>query len=143
MNLVVLMGRLTSDPELRYLQGNGMAVTAFTLAVDKGLSKDKKAEFQQAGKATADFIRIRAWGKQAENCANYLAKGRQVLIQGSIETGSYEKDGRRVYTTEVRATRVQFIDWGKTNNQKVANPFEDDFDGIEGFEPIDNADIPF
>ena len=150
MNLVVLMGRLTQDPELRFLPGNGMAVATFTLAVDKGLSRDKKAEFQQSGKPTADFIRVRVWGKQAENCANYLAKGRQVLIQGNIETGSYEKEGRRVYTTEVRASRVKFIDWGDKQvagtvqkSAQSGSPFEDDFDGIDGFEPIDNSDIPF
>lgn len=149
MNLVVLMGRLVQDPELRFLPGNGIAVSTFTLAVDKGLSKEKKSEFEQSGKATADFIRVRVWGKQAENCANYLAKGRQVLIQGNIETGSYEKDGRRVYTTEVRAARVQFIDWGdkkggSTNTSGTqGSPFDDDFGGIDGFEPIDNSDIPF
>lgn len=149
MNLVVLMGRLTQDPELRFLPGNGMAVSTFTLAVDKGLSREKKAEFEQNGKPTADFIRVRVWGKQAENCANYLAKGRQVLIQGSIETGSYEKEGKRVFTTDVRAARVQFIDWGDkkiggtSQATSSGSPFDDDFDGIDGFEPIDNSDIPF
>jgi len=121
MNLVVLMGRLIKDPELRFLPGNGMAVATFTLAVDKGLNKDKKAEFQQSGKPTADFIRIRVWGKQAENCTNYLAKGRQVLIQGNIETGSYEKDGQKIYTTEVRASHVKFIDWGKDDQGLIGD----------------------
>ena len=72
MNNVVLIGRLTRDPELRYIPNSGTAVSTFTLAVDKNLSRDKKQEMEAKNQPTADFIRIVVWGKQAENCANYL-----------------------------------------------------------------------
>jgi len=74
INNVNLVGRLTKDPELKYIPGSGTAVTNFTLAIDRGLSKDKKKELEAQGKPTADFIRTVVWGKQAENCANYLKK---------------------------------------------------------------------
>lgn len=89
MNNTVIIGRLTRDPELRYLPGNGTAVSNFNLAVDRDLSKDKKQELESKGQPTADFINIVAWGKTAEHCANYLVKGRLVGIQGRIQTGSY------------------------------------------------------
>lgn len=142
MNNVILTGRLTRDPELRYLEGSGTAVGTFTLAVDKNLSKEKKAEFEAANKPTADFIRIKVWGKQAENCANYLAKGRLVAVEGRIDTGSYDKeDGSKVYTTEVVARNVEFLEWGdkkeETNNVSDFSP-----GGFEGFSPTSD-DIPF
>lgn len=113
MNHVVLIGRLTRDPELRYLQ-SGTANARFTLAVDRDLSKEKKQEAEAKGQPTADFINIVAWGKTAENCANYLAKGRMVAVSGRIQTGSYEgKDGKRVYTTEIVAQNIQFLEWGE------------------------------
>lgn len=110
MNNVVLMGRLTRDPELRYIQ-NGGAIARFTLAVDKQLSREKRAEMESRHQPTADFIQISAWGKLGENCAKFTQKGKRVLVTGRIQTGSYEKDGQRVYTTEVVANNVQFIDW--------------------------------
>lgn len=104
MNNVVLIGRLTRDPELRYTTSQ-MAVATFTLAIDRPTKADKEKE--------TDFPRIKAFGKTAENCEKYLAKGRMVAIQGSIQTGSYEdKDGKRVYTTDVIANRVEFLEWG-------------------------------
>ncbi len=149
MNNVTLIGRLTKDPELRYLP-SGQAVSTFTLAVDKGLSRDKKQEMESKNQPTADFIRIVVWGKQAENCANYLAKGRLVGIQGRIQTGSYtDNTGNRIYTTEVVANQVEFLEWGDSGNKSAASGgFEDknsfgDFSGIEGFHPADNDDIPF
>lgn len=136
MNNVVLIGRITKDPELRYLQ-TGTATTTFTLAVDKGLSKEKKNEMELQNKPTADFIRIVVWGKSAENCANYLAKGRLVGIQGRINTGSYAKDdGTRVYTTDVVANQVEFLEWGDKGQVS-------DNDIPDGFNPVDNMDIPF
>lgn len=111
MNNVVLIGRLTRDPEMRHIS-TGTANTTFTLAVDKQLSRDKKQEMESKGQPTADFIRIVVWGKQAEHCANYLAKGRLVGVQGRIQTGSYEKDGQRIYTTDVVANNVQFLEFG-------------------------------
>jgi single-strand DNA-binding protein len=77
MNLAIITGRLTKDPELRYLPGTGKAVARFGVAVDKGLSKEKKQELKAQGKPTADFINVIVWGKQAENCANYIEKGRK------------------------------------------------------------------
>ena len=122
MNNCVLIGRLCADPEMRVLQ-NGTATTRFTLAVDRALSKEKKQEAQAKGSPTADFVPVTVWGKQAESCAEYLAKGRMVAVSGRITTGSYEKDGRTVYTTEVTAERVQFLEWGeKTQSAETTQP---------------------
>ena len=105
MNSVILTGRLTRDPELRYTTGSQMAVTKFSIAVDRPVRQGKERE--------ADFPRITVFGKQAENCERYLAKGRMVGIQGRIQTGSYQdKDGKTVYTTDVIADRVEFLEWG-------------------------------
>ncbi len=116
MNLVVLIGRLTRYPELKYLANTGTPVATFSLAVDKQLSKEKKQELAEKGEPTADFINIVVWGKQAENCANYLAKGRLVAIQGRIQSRSWETENGRRYTTEVVANQVQFLEWGKDND---------------------------
>ena len=111
MNNVVLIGRLTKDPEITYTQ-NGTAVCKFTLAVDR------------QGKDGADFIRIVAWNKTAENCGKYLAKGRQAGIQGRIQTGSYKnRDGQTVYTTDVIANSVQFVG-SKGSDKRTAIPDE-------------------
>lgn len=144
MNTVVLIGRLTRDPELRYIPGSGTAICRFTLAIDRNLSKDKKQEMESKGQPTADFISISVWGKQGENCANYLAKGRLVAVQGRIQTGSYDKDGTRVYTTDVVAERTQFLEWGDKDN-KGSKGNNDNWDsGVEGFYPVsDNEEIPF
>lgn len=137
MNNVSLIGRLTRDPELRYIP-SGTAVTRFSIAVDKGLSRDKKQEMESNNQPTADFINIVVWGKVAENCANYLQKGRLVGVSGRIQSGSYEKDGRRVYTTDVVANQVEFLEFGdKKDNTNT------DFGGIDGFHPTDDDDIPF
>ena len=148
MNNVVLIGRLTRDPELRYIPNSGTAVSTFTLAVDKNLSRDKKQEMEAKNQPTADFIRIVVWGKQAENCANYLAKGRLVAVNGRIQTGSYDdKDGKRIYTSDVVAQSVEFLEWGdnanKSDSLNQSNESNSSFSGIEGFHPTDNDDIPF
>ncbi|WP_342513863.1 single-stranded DNA-binding protein [Sporosarcina sp. FSL K6-1522] len=103
INRVVLVGRLTKDPELKYTQ-TGIAVTRFTLAVNRA--------FQSAsGEREADFISCVAWRKQAENIANFLRKGSLVGVDGRIQTGSFEgQDGKRVYTTEVVADSTQFLE---------------------------------
>lgn len=103
INRVVLVGRLTKDPELKYTQ-TGIAVTRFTLAVNRA--------FQSAsGEREADFISCVAWRKQAENVANFLKKGSLVGLDGRIQTGSFEgTDGKRVYTTEIVADSVQFLE---------------------------------
>lgn len=117
MNRVILIGRLTRDPELRYTQNN-QAVASFTLAVDKRLSREKRAEAESLNRPTADFIRITVWGKQGENASRYLRKGSQCAVEGSINTGSYQdrETGKTVYTTEVWANNVEFIG-SKSDNQ--------------------------
>lgn len=109
MNKVVLIGRLTKDPDLRYTQ-SGMAVCQFTLAVNKNLSKDKKEELEAQNKPTADFPRIIIWRKMGENASRYLKKGSQCAVAGSIQTGSYEdNNGNRVFTTDIVAQHVEFL----------------------------------
>lgn len=104
MNKVVLVGRLTRDPEARYTQ-SGLAVTTFTLAVDRRRRRDA----ENNGQPTADFIPIVTWDKLAEICANNLSKGRQIAIEGRIQTRSYEaQDGTKRYVTEVIANEMEF-----------------------------------
>lgn len=142
MNNVVLIGRPTKDPELRYTAGAGNAMCRFTLAVDRELSRDKKAEMEQKGQPTADFIGCIAWGKTAELVANYLAKGRQAAIQGRIQTSNYEgQDGNRVYRTDVVAERVEFIGGNNQGNSQSSNEGNFGF-GDDAF-PLNDEDIPF
>lgn len=148
MNNVVLIGRLTRDPELRYIPSSGSAVSNFTLAIDKEISKAKKQEMESKNQPTADFIRISTWGNVAENCAKYLAKGRLVAVQGRLQSGQYEKDGITRYTTEVVAFNVEFLEWGdkpQGNSQDQGSSTSDSSDksDIDDFHPIDNDDIPF
>lgn len=144
MNSVNLIGRLARDPELRYSQ-SGTAVLRFTVAVDRKLSKDKKEEAQRNNQPTADFISCTAFGKTAETTASYHSKGSQIEVEGRIQTGSYEKDGRTIYTTDVLVNSITFI-WSKNNsnggNQQNTNNKQDDYND-EGFFPVDNDDIPF
>ena len=105
MNNVVLIGRLTRDPEVRYTSGSQMAVASFTVAIDRPTRAGEEKK--------ADFPRVTVSGKQAETCEKYLAKGRLVAINGRIQTGSYQnKNGDTVYTTDVVANRVEFLEWG-------------------------------
>ncbi|MFL0197930.1 single-stranded DNA-binding protein [Clostridium sp. WILCCON 0269] len=146
MNKVVLIGRLTKDPELRFTPGMGKAVTTFTIAVDRRFSKD--------GQKEADFIPIVVWGKQAESTANYMSKGKLIGISGRIQTRSYEsRDGIRKYVTEIIAEEVQFLEWGQkavnsTNNETLSEDFSrnsgfnEDIYG-EDITPVDDGDIPF
>ncbi|MCL6639080.1 MAG: single-stranded DNA-binding protein [Firmicutes bacterium] len=102
LNKVILIGRLTKDPELRYTP-NGVAVAKFTLAVDRAFSRQ--------GEREADFIDIVVWQKQAETCANYLGKGRLVAVEGRLQVRSYDDNqGIRRKAAEVVADRVQFLD---------------------------------
>lgn len=110
MNKVILIGRLTKDVDLKYIQ-EGKAVANFTLAVDRPFKN-------QQGEKEADFIRIVVWGKQAENCGNYIRKGRLVAVSGRLQTRSYEaEDGQRKYITEVVAGEVKFLDRAKESEQ--------------------------
>ena len=104
MNKVVLMGRLTRDPEVRYSQGeNALAIARYTLAVDRRFKRD--------GEQTADFINCVVFGKSAEFTERYFLQGMRVVVCGRIQTGSYtNKDGQRVYTTDVVAENVEFAE---------------------------------
>ena len=128
LNRVVLIGRLTKNPDLRYT-ASGIAVARFTLAVDRGFKN-------QDGEKQADFIPITVWRGAAESCAQYLAKGRLVAVVGRIQTGSYDKDGQRHYTTDVVADEVRFLEW--------SNKHEQGQDDIPGFAPYENdEELPF
>ena len=141
MNNVILIGRLIKDVELRYTQSSNATYARFTIAVDRGMSKEKKQELEANGQPTADFINIVVWGKQAENCQRYLQKGRNVAIQGRLQSGSYTaQDGTRKFVTEVWAERVQFIEWGEKKEDNT-QPFGQ-FDELEYTEAT-NEDIPF
>jgi len=118
LNKVALTGRMTKDPELRYL-GNGTPVASFTLAVDR-VFKNKD------GNREADFINIRVWRKQAENVAQYTGKGSLVAIAGRIQTRNYEAaDGQRRYVTEVVADNVEFLET-KSQSEARAQKLEID-----------------
>lgn len=132
MNNVNLIGRLVRDPEMRYLQ-SGMAVCNFTLAIDKGLSKDKKAEFETQNKPTADFINIVAWNKTAEFAGQWLKKGLQVGVSGKLQSGKYEKDGVTHYTTDVNVYEITMIEWAEKQDNN-----------LDGFVPVStDENIPF
>ena len=151
MNVIVLIGRLTKDPELRYIPETQNAVCTFTLAVDRPMSRDRQA----------DFIRITAFGKQAENCAKFITKGKQVAVEGRIQNGSYQnKNGDTVYTTDVVANRVEFLSGGRDGGHPSENQTmkrNESYDprapkgdqqmsmgtAPTGFEPLDDDDIPF
>lgn len=111
INRVVLVGRLTKDPDLRYTP-SGAAVARFTLAVSRTFSNAQ-------GERETDFINCTVWRKQAENTANFLKKGSLAGVEGRIQTGSYEgQDGKRVYTTEVVADSVQFLEPKSANTDR-------------------------
>lgn len=138
MNQVVLIGRLTKDPETSVSQSNTM-VSRFTLAVDRDYKRD--------GEQTADFIRIITFGKTAELVDAYLFKGRQVAVHGRIQTGSYtNKDGQKVYTTDIIADRVQFLGGKQSQDDAPAEPYEGQQEAkqteFDGFQACDD-DIPF
>ena len=124
INRVLLHGRLATDVSLKVAPQTQKAVARFTVAIDRG--KDRNGN----DKGT-DFPTIVCFGTTAENCERYLAKGRQVIVEGRIQTDSYEKDGRKVYTTDVIGERVVFVDKGE---KKQETP--------KGFEITDD-DIPF
>lgn len=122
LNRIILIGRLTADPQLRYTT-NGNAVTNFTLAVNKSF-------VGQDGERGADFIDVVVWRKLAEACANHLAKGRLAAVEGRLEIRSYEdQQGVRRKAAEVVADNVRFLDWGKeqTSSSDTDGP---DFDQV-------------
>lgn len=141
MNNVVLIGRLTKNPEVKSTNNGQMAVCNFTLAIDRPV--------KQGAEKQADFPRITVFGKQAENCGKYLAKGRQVAIQGRIQTGSYtSQSGATVYTTDIVAEKVQFIDWGNDTQNAAPKPATANNSSATEVAPPtgffeDDDDIPF
>lgn len=130
MNLVVIAGRLTKDPDVRYSQGDStMAIGKYTLAVDRK-GKD----------AGTDFINIVAFGKNGEFAEKYLRKGTKILVTGRIQTGSYtNKDGNKVYTTDVVAEEQEFCESKKAEESA---PAAAGFEGIN-FEISDDEELPF
>ncbi|MBA2133087.1 single-stranded DNA-binding protein [Capillibacterium thermochitinicola] len=140
MNHVILIGRLTRDPELRYTP-NGVAVANFTLAVDRPFSN-------QEGAREADFIPVVVWQKLAETCANHLHKGRLVAVDGRLQIRSYEtQDGQRRRVAEVVAANVQFLDRAgearrTTPTGDAGSDASDDLGG-DDFGEINLDDLPF
>lgn len=137
LNRVILIGRLTKDPELRYTP-SGVATASFTLACDRQYTSGDKKE--------TDFIPIVTWRQLAETVANHLKKGRLCAIEGRIEVSNYENnEGKRVYTTKVIADNVRFLDTNKDGTQSAAkpdtnrDPFKDDGKPID----ISSDDLPF
>ncbi len=130
MNKVILVGRFTKDPELKYGgQNNDMAVMKFSLAVDRKYKKDSEQ--------TADFPNCIAFGKTAEFISKYFKKGNKIAIEGRIQTGSYtNKEGQKVYTTDIAVEDVEFVESKKdTDNTPAPQPDDDGFmnipDGID------------
>lgn len=140
MNKVILIGRLTRDPELKFTAGSGIAVATFTLAVDRNYTN-------QSGQRETDFIPIVCWRKLAETVANNLSKGRLVAVSGSIQTRKYTaQDGTNRYITEVLAETVQFLDRPKDggSTQKIDVVNENNEIEDTGFFPVEsNEEIPF
>ena len=135
MNKVILIGRTTKSPELRYAPGTGTAVCRFTLAVNRPYKKDE-----------ADFINCVAFGKIGETIAQYVLKGRQVAVTGSIRTGSYESNsGEKRYTTDVVLDGFEFIgNSSNSDNAATYNQGTNNSDmGFGGMTPVDDGDMPF
>lgn len=128
MNKVILLGRLTRDPDLRFTAGTGNAVTRFTVAISRQFKRDE-----------TDFVNCVAFGKTAETIAQYLTKGRQIALTGSIRTGSYDgQDGTKKYTTDVVVESFEFVGYGKDmKGNESPSTFDDDMT------PVDDSDAPF
>lgn len=139
MNKVILMGRLTKDPEVRYSQGEKpMAIARYTLAVDR--------KFKRDGEPNADFINCIAFGKSGEFAEKYLHKGIKILVEGRIQTGSYtNKDGVKVYTTDVVVESCEFAESKNASQQNEQDNRPQPNNSDDGFMQIpDNMeDLPF
>ncbi len=134
LNQVVLIGRLTHDPELRYTAGSGVPVATFSLAVERPFTN-------QQGEREVDFIKIVTWRKQAENCANYLKKGSMAAVSGRLQIRSYEDDqGAKRKVSEVVANDVRFLNRGGTADELAG---EDKKDGNVDEINISDDDVPF
>jgi single-strand DNA-binding protein len=139
MNKVILMGRLTKVPDVRYSAGeSSTAVARFSLAVDR--------KFKRDGEDTADFIGCVAFGKTAEFIEKYITKGTKILIEGRIQTGSYtNKDGQRVYTTDVVVEQVEFAESKSSGNNdgNVGRPAQSNEDGFMNIPDGIDDELPF
>lgn len=140
MNKVVMVGRIATDIELRFTAGKGTAVATFSIAVEK--------RFKREGEPTANFFKVVVWGKQAENTANYMQKGKEIGIAGHLDSRSYEaKDGTKRYITEIVAEEVQFLGGKGSGDQSAAGAgngsFKKEPDYGNDVTPTDDDDIPF
>ena len=136
MNKVILMGRLTRDPDVRYTAGdNPTAIGRYTLAVDR--------RYKREGEATADFINCVAFGKQGEFAEKYFRQGTKVLVTGRIQTGSYtNRDGVKVYTTDVVVEEQEFAE-SKKEEKKPQKKIEEDENGFMNIPEGIDEDLPF
>ena len=142
MNSVVLIGRLTRDPEVRYISESQMAVATFTVAIDRPVRSGQEKK--------TDFPRVTVFGRQAENCEKFLAKGRLVGVQGRIQTGSYtNRDGVKVYTTEVVVEEQEFAESKNASgaqsyqNAPAPAPSVDAGDGFMNIPDGIDEELPF
>lgn len=135
MNNVVLIGRLVREPEIRYSTGENSTVAgSFTLAVDR--------RFKRTGEPTADFIRCICFGKTAEFAEKYLSKGTKIAVNGRIQTGSYKnKNGETVYTTDVVADNLEFVESKSAGQQAQAQ--RTDADGFMEIPESIDEELPF
>jgi len=133
MNKVVLVGRLVKDPELKFAQGTGTAVCTFTIAVNRRFKRENQPE--------ADFIPVVVFGKTAEACATYTAKGKLISVSGGIQTRNYEaKDGTKKYVTEIISDEVDFIEWATKPGENKSKSNDVEYTDVE---PIEDGEIPF
>jgi len=136
LNTIILIGRLTRDPELRYTP-SGVTVAKFTLAVDRGFTN-------QQGERETDFIDVVVWQSLAENCSNYLGKGRLVAVEGRLQIRSYEdREGVRRKVSEVVARNVKFLDRAKDGNGGGASASTSQSGNEEDRVEYNENDIPF
>ncbi|MGI6689843.1 MAG: single-stranded DNA-binding protein [Christensenellales bacterium] len=131
MNQAIFTGNLTRDPETKIMT-NGKPRTTFTVAVTRPYTNTE-------GRRDADFIMITAYDKKAELCQKYLAKGRKVLTNTHVKTGSYEKDGKRIYTTEFVLDSIEFLS-NKATETEEAMP-QEQAEADDGFIPVDDDDL--
>lgn len=121
MNRICLVGRLVRDPELRY-SASGVGICSFTLAIDRPFAKE--------GQQKTDFIMCKTLNKQAENCANYLAKGKMASVDGRLQINVSEKDGEKKYYTEVFAETVRFLSPKDAGSEFIAGEIEHSDDDL-------------
>jgi single-strand DNA-binding protein len=133
MNLVVLVGNLTRDPEVKYTQ-SGMAVANINIAVNRVSAKD--------GGPDSDFFRVTVFGKQAENVERYLSKGKKVGVEGRIQNDNYEKDGQKVYRDTIIANRVEFLSPRGEGGGQLGGGFGQDTDAFGQSEPAFRQPAP-